>query len=138
VLTALEPQIGAFWYGLPLKDFASHFCWSCPTGPENRIGGYGMVRRPGFPNWSWAGWKHPTPAIISLWPNHRLPNVPDLSISFYRRTSSGDFECLARTVLDLELDGVGQTQGDSDANLVLIYDSLSAIIVITRVQEGQH
>lgn len=49
ILRSIEPQYGPALWGLPRKDFARGLSWSLSSPRPDR--------RPGFPSWSWAGWR---------------------------------------------------------------------------------
>lgn len=50
VTRALTPHVGPFLWGLPINFFFTSFFWTS-SQPAAK-----MIRREGFPSWSWTGW----------------------------------------------------------------------------------
>ncbi|KAI1080665.1 heterokaryon incompatibility protein-domain-containing protein [Whalleya microplaca] len=72
-------QIGAFFWGLPKRYMNTALLWN---SAEPGL----LERRPGFPSWSWAGWKNHHGDISFA---YRIDQMP-LEIAFFELEISGE------------------------------------------------
>ncbi|KAF2728470.1 HET-domain-containing protein [Polyplosphaeria fusca] len=72
ILSAKEAHMGSYHHGLPVQILARALCW---------FSAHLKTRRPGFPSWSWSGWKFAQSATGPI--SNQIPPLDPLSSETY-------------------------------------------------------
>jgi hypothetical protein len=88
VINAQLRMLGQFYWGLPRGLFARALLQSRTLGPGDT-----MSRRPGFPSWSWLGWKPEEPGNHDTFRRYFLPPLFSL-VHIYKHDEQSYLELL--------------------------------------------
>jgi hypothetical protein len=139
----MQSELGSFHWGLPENNFERALLWN--TSAE-----YPIARRPGFPSWSWAGWRHEQQKGIS--PGWVYDSDETSVVTYHRFNGSGELvpirhgEEPVKLKIDLELRAHFDYPSAPTPNLeeqesrdhLLVFWTSSAIIPLLRIGPNRY